>query len=239
MKNSPQAYCSFYRDDFGKVWLSAYTGLYLYDRATDTFTRMLNDPEARGFIGRGLCRFLKHNKAYGYWVGVNKGYYKFTNEFQKEYLLSFNHDYETGFRVDEEGTVWYCNSQGIQKVIRKQINFSSFIYDHSNKRSVSSIVTDDSLYWISDFKEIHGYTYDFNLVKSLKFHDGIYDPKINPSIQHLLLDREGRLWMGSMDKGVYRCDDLYTKQEITRFFPGSGHRSDIPDKKVLMYLLFL
>ena len=232
LEDSPRAYCSFYRDDFGNIWLSAYTGLFLYDSVSSNFTRMLSDSDAPNYMGPGLCVFLKHNEKHGYWVGVNEGFYKYSNVFEKEYFLHYDQDDVTGFRVDEDGTAWFATSQGIHKVIRKHHNFNCLPSDHRLHSSISSIVSDDSLYWLSDYSEIHGYTYDFRHVKSLEFHTDKYDRKINPTITQILFDREGRLWMGSIDKGLYRCEDVYTSQQLVRIFPGSGHRSDIPDKKV-------
>ena len=85
MENSPPAYCSFYRDDFGNKWLSAYTGLFLYDSVTNTFQKMLDDPGSPGYMNSDFCTFLKHHEKYGYWIGVYEGYFKYNNSFEKKY----------------------------------------------------------------------------------------------------------------------------------------------------------
>jgi signal transduction histidine kinase/ligand-binding sensor domain-containing protein len=127
---SDDAIIRIFIDHVGKMWLTTWNGLDLFDPATEHFTTYKRDPQsgAENYFG------IDEDRSGGLWLGGTSGLQhfdpatgKFTGyEHRIDDPNSLSDNRVTSVQVDHAGTVWAATESGLNKLNLANRSFTSY-----------------------------------------------------------------------------------------------------------------
>lgn len=233
-------------DNNGYLWIGTSMGLDLLDTKTNKFSHYELGKESFDDNKQLPVRTVIID-CYGIlWIGTTDGLFVLdpeTNEI-KEYNNDFSNpeSISSGFintiLEDSEGTIWVgTENGGLNKYLRKQGAFESYVYDVSDPYSISSnriwsLYEDRSkILWIGTKS---GGINKLDL-KRKKFHNLGYKAGSEtgipyPSVSAITGDTAGRVWIGTDGGGL--CSYLPGKNEFNYFRTKPFKKNTLSDDEI-------
>ncbi len=230
----------------GTFWLATNNGVTLFDPAGNTFDRFMNQPNNPNSLGSNFTTSLTKDYKGNLWIGTEDGgvtmfnpnlneYKRFTHNANDPYSLASN--FILDILENENGHLWMGTwASGLDLFDPNTNRFIHYTTENSALTSNSIRViretshgillgTDNGLFRI-DHLEAGRYTFEKVESKSADFST-VFS---NATILSILEDKEGRLWIGSENKGLFCIsNDL---QEIDQYVNSSYDKLSIQSNSI-------
>ncbi len=174
-----------------KLWIGTESGLFIFDRLTDTFSSCYYNNEESKNLSDSYISTIIQSKTGEIWVGTrDNGLYKIDT--RKQCLSQFRYDPEnpntlSSNRVfmileDKTGFLWITTDQGLNKY---DPHTGIFMHYNSNAglpddATFALLDDDDGNLWISSGKGIFRYSPEYGMVRSFDVDDGLQSMDFNP-----------------------------------------------------------
>jgi len=219
-----------YEDKSGRLWLISDQGLYSYNRQNQSLEQHLNESDNPNRLKNQNIRAMLEDKSGNIWIRTLDGIYCFTQglelRFYREnsHVYSYTSDYTSlteELFVDNTGTMWYYNTDGINQIINKYRNFTVYNFDLTLGKEVNCIfVENKNLIWFGTNHGICSYDRSKNTCK-LHYGDTLYYG-FPHTARSMYMNREGTLWIGMAYEGLFsmaRSED--SVKQFRRIIPES------------------
>ena len=212
-------------DKLGNFWLATDRGINYYDRNLGTFSRFTHDPNNPNSVGSNfvVSLFVDHEGVL--WIGSEgqgltrynpntETFYRFRNNQDDPYSISGNHI--NCMAEDEYGNLWIgVRGGGLNLYDRNSGRFIPYDLqtDKTNNSPRSVYKKSDGL-WIGSNKGLYSLTY----IEGKYEIDKIFiesNPELSQglgqaTVLSLLEDKQGNLWVGTENDGLYIIDKNQT-----------------------------
>ena len=185
---------SIFKDKDGQLWMGTMSGVNLYNRKTDDFTRMKTidaliidiDQDADGNMwfctqGKGVFKYNPIDKSWKNYTYVNtRG--KLAND-QCNSIL-----------VDRNGELWLGTMNGLHKYHKTDDNFELITLEIPSQ-NICSIIEDQGILWMTTSKGLVRYIPNQYGCQVFTKSDGLQSDQFLPNAS--LMTKEGKIYIGS------------------------------------------
>jgi ligand-binding sensor domain-containing protein/signal transduction histidine kinase len=225
-----------YQDSRGYMWFGTYAGLNRYDGSN--FKIYVSDPKDTTTLTDNWITNVIEDSYGNFWVsslnkGINKYDYK-TDSFKRyqenDRPNSIPNNAINDLFIDKEKQLWIATSNGLARYNYETDDFSSFFYDSANRDGEGS-ANEDHIYSIEEDD-------DNNLILATGEEELFLFNKITEQYKKLaylpetdkkqglvekvlLMDSNGVLWIGSVNKGLHSID---YKTKKVKSYSGVGSK---------------
>jgi ligand-binding sensor domain-containing protein/signal transduction histidine kinase/DNA-binding response OmpR family regulator len=219
---------SILEDDKGQLWVGTSDGLNCYDRLSDSFKRYRYDKNKPGNISDNQIEVIFQDKSNQLWVGTrNKGLNLFnpqTETFihyysQKDNSNSLSSNFIQTIFEDSKGNLWIGHRNGAVDLFDKKgkkfirLSFNGKPLSYFAIRSIAE--SPDGNIWLGTqgigvirIKYENGKVF---VVKQYLHTQGQQNSIAGNIILSLMVDRHGKLWIGTEDEGLDVLDIQHEK----------------------------
>ena len=227
---SGKAVSDIMQDSYGKMWIATEDGgVSIWDKIHDTFQYLRNEPGKNG-LSVDNVHALYEDTDHTIWIGTFLGglnlyrprtrHTKVFKGAQQE-TASFANNMVYAIHRDKEGNLWIGTQAGLSLFDEKQKTYVPFkpevfqgkfiyeIYEQQSGELWFCLMNSDSLYHYHPATgKLQGYKYN-----------GPGFPAVNHGVISALEDSQGRMWFGTVDKGLLQLDRsngsfiTYTKED--------------------------
>ncbi len=227
-----------YEDRQNNLWIGTDNGLNLFNRSREKFS----------LLSQGYITTIFEDSTDRIWVGINQGLYLF--DYDKKSFIPFEDYFSLPNRlaqfsvhvgvIDHDGTFWVGTDRGLikfnphyQRFIQYNLGMDKNSTDLSN--FVQTILFDETktgkFLWVGTLKGLYKFDIDKETFQSFE-HNPLNDYSISHnSIQSILKDRSGCLWIGVENGGLNKVS--FNRDYIRHYFPNPLYRkspeNDIQD----------
>ncbi|HLZ88455.1 MAG TPA: two-component regulator propeller domain-containing protein [Puia sp.] len=217
---------AIYQDSQGFIWIGTRDGLNRYDGHEIVVYR--NDPADSGSISDGYIRCILEDRDHQLWIGTVNGLNRFDRA--KDRFTRWKHrDADSGslsssnitsLLEDHRGHIWVATSGGMNLLDKKTGSFR-----HFRMGGGAGSLRDDRINCLQEDKSGDGTIWVGTQSGLDIFHSetGLFTAVANPEITNpsgntiiaIREDRQGNLWLGTEDDGLYLFDPL--RKSFTRY----------------------
>jgi ligand-binding sensor domain-containing protein/serine/threonine protein kinase len=208
-----------YIDSQERVWVgTAGNGVNVIN-PDGTISFFLNDAYNANSISNNNITAIFQDSQKRIWIGTMNGLNLLEQSgktFKKYHNIetnpnSINSSKIVGITQSNDGTLWICTSQGLNKYNPQNDSFSSYqipkTIDEKETISYNRIVSDKSGFvWISSAKGLFCFNPKTETFKSYHKNDLFKSNLSDNLVKEIFFDSEGRLWVGTTDKGINTFD---------------------------------
>ncbi|MCK4664273.1 MAG: response regulator [Bacteroidales bacterium] len=212
------------QDKKGNIWIGTWGGgLCKYIPEKDIFINYLHNPNNPNSISQNKAQTVYEDFNGNIWIGtVNGGLNKFdpTNEVFTHYKYnplnpySISNDRIWSITQDKKGNLWIATSNGLCKMFTKDETFVRYLYNPDDKSSIShkqvrTVFIDKSeTIWVGTAIGLDKFD-----PKTEKFSHFIFPTKSKEknSVNIILDDHKGSLWIGTHIGGLYKFNPTTSK----------------------------
>ena len=220
-KNNPKSISSDYvrslcYDSQQRLWIGTFVGLNVWNERQNNFTRFYNNYQDGETISQNSIRTIFSDMQGGLWFGTYYGglnyYHPLKTQFEHLYFIkgknSLNDNVVSCMLAEPDGKVWIgTNDKGLDLYNLNTNLFEHFINEENNPLSISGnnvkalLKLDDGSLLVGT----HGGGLNSFDSKSRRFNriDLSPDPMINENVYGLVKDKNGMIWIGTLN-GVVR-----------------------------------
>lgn len=194
-----------------KIWVATINGVFTFDG--NSITPFVINQKSPGHLNtNNNVEYMLEDKSGAIWFGGrgNEGVYRYngksiTNYKLQELTLQFgdrkvSHNWAWPQLQDKNGAIWFSNWAGVYRF--DGVKFTSFTKKEGlpgNNGLVSKIIEDkDGILWFGGDAGLSS----FDGKKFTNYKKGL----ANPWIWTILEDKNGDLWVGTRDTGLYLFD---------------------------------
>ena len=214
----PDLITEIHQDKTGYMWFVSERGLIKYDGYD--FTVYKNDPHNPNSLMNDIVRTMLEDSDGSFWIATNKGldhFNQITNKFthyshQPSNPKSLSDDSIADVYKDKSGNLWIATYRGgLNLYDPKTDSFTIFKHDPSNLNSFKTnrlhkIIEDEAgRLWISTL-ENNGLECFHPDTRQVEHYDDMPKNPYIPDIMHLSLGKQGQIWYGTWDQGLYSLD---------------------------------
>lgn len=199
-------------DSHQRLWVGTQNGLNLYSPATDSFERIVKNPQ---WAGNSMVNCLSEDRKGRIWVGTVDGLHQLldpkTKRFQTYSVNTVPAIAGNNVRAvfeDSQGTIWVGTSEGLTRLTPKQGGYISYTYKHNptDKESLSdsyvATIAEDKQQriWIGTINGgLNRYNRQTNTFT--RFLHNTSEPRslVHNNIRKITLDQRGSLWIGTQE----------------------------------------
>jgi signal transduction histidine kinase/ligand-binding sensor domain-containing protein len=211
----------FYTDSKGRLWISNFGGLSLFNASDQKFTNYFPEP-ANAFENTRVFITIKEDKAGNLWCNSEKGLYYLninTKQFQQDTVDNnasngLSDNLILNLFIDWSGSLWFgALNKGLQRIDTRRSKYIQYGNDASAdiffKGGAANSFTKapDGSIWIGASNGLYHQTPDGNF-KQVQFHAG------NDVPARCFYDSKGLLWIGTSGKPGLYCYDPATGKAI-------------------------
>lgn len=224
---------SVFEDNTGNLWIGTGDGIYLFDQEKESFSRFdLGVDVPEGGYRRINC--ISDDDYGNLWIGSEWGLFEYDqrNELKINYLSPLGDDYFNGISLpgpyicnlfvtsiissapDNPDILWIATRWGLNKFSVGKGLIQYFQADQNNPKSISTnqlddlYLDDDRQLWIGTLDAgveiLNTHPNPFQQVRLLVSND--LGGECGFSAASFLVDRQGTLWAGGIDGGVYKYE---------------------------------
>lgn len=206
-----------YEDQSGLIWLGTNThGVVIFDRETDTFETLANQPGDRSSLSDNLVRVVREDRRGTVWVGTNRGLNRLdraTRSFSRYYhdvddSSTLSSDNIRDIHTDSDGTLWIATGGGgLNRYDEEQ---DSFDYISTREGLPSNhlqriVESPDGELWVGTRAGVAIYDRDTETLRTLDESDGLVGSEMTVGA---FVTPEGRMFLGSAS-GVTVIDSQF------------------------------
>ena len=202
---------TLYEDKNGVLWVGTNNGLNRFNRATDNFTRYLNEPDNPNSLSSNTVLSIYEDSENTLWIGTDNGLNILDREtgiftsylHQESNSDSISNNNIRAIYEDSHNILWIGTNYGLNVFDRETETFRSYTHQIDDSSSISSnniraICEDNNgILWIGTTSGLNKFNYEKET-----FTNYSYDPNNSTSISSNILyalceDTEGYLWIGT------------------------------------------
>lgn len=232
-----------YEDDSGVLWLGTYGGgLNKYNRQQDRYAYFRHNPDDPASLSSNFVFAIQPVEFGKVWVGTLDNGLNLFDPFTETFTRFIHDPNDPGsisnnsilsLYMDTSGALWVGTSNSLDRYNRGLKNFSHYQpesdEDSNNEDarfSVFAILEDSKKhFWVGSSRGL--YLFNKKTETFSEYGKEFKDLRINT----LLEDKDGYLWVGTYDDGLYRLDQQ--TGEVTFFRHDSSERSTLGSNTVL------
>jgi ligand-binding sensor domain-containing protein len=179
----------------------------------------------QGLSSAKITCLLKDRKGY-VWIGTNNGLNRYDGtsitlfSYNPENSNSIGSDAIAALYEDKNGLLWVGTKDGLYTFNYKDQSFTRQIIDPNKKDHITSMTEDkDGTLWIGNIYGLIKYNQENKTYQLADFSD-IENGEKNNFAFKLLTDKQGELWIGTWNYGIYRMNPLtgaYKKFNVPGF----------------------
>ncbi len=203
-------------DGTGTLWVGTnYGGLSRYRRDTGTFVRYFGASSAQDTFIPPTISALYEDRNGTLWAGSERGLHRYDREKDRMFRYShdpkdnhsLSHNYVTAMAGDNTGNLWVGTREGLNRMDTATGTFTRFYHDPAQPAGlvnnyIRSLAADkEGLLWIGT--DNGAVRLDTGTGRFVHFPP---DTPIPPAVTALLQDKNGNMWMGSRQKGLFCYD---------------------------------
>ncbi len=219
---------SLFEDSDSTLWIGTNaSGLFKYNRHTDTFEHYINDPADLKSLGNNIIRSIFEDSHGNFWVGSENGYLhqmnrktgQFTRiqfEDPRREAVSPIHNFVNAICEDSSGNLWIgTNQSGLIKMDSATGELIHYLHDTDDESSLSEnsvwslCVDKNNVLWIGTkqggLNRFEANTNTFSRFFNNQTKSGDFD---QVGILGILQDQSGILWLGTEYNGLIRFDPV-------------------------------
>ncbi len=232
---------SIVEDNSGKIWVSTYYGLNLFDpeSPSEGFTRFFNIPGDTNSISSNILWFITKSKSDSnlIWIGTADGLSACRTDTRTFHQLEIPNPGNLQFgsssssvieeRIDGKKILWTDSYAGLVRLNISDKNYTRFTYDKNDLKSLGSnqingMIRDRSgVLWIATNNGLSYYS-----PKGTKFNNVLSEKTeiLNPSTLYnnnikAIAEAPGRIWFGT-DEGLF-CAVSSGRKKIIKKIPST------------------
>ncbi|MBI3169508.1 MAG: GAF domain-containing protein, partial [Chloroflexi bacterium] len=231
-----------YEDDSGVLWLGTYGGgLNKYNRQQDRYAYFRSNPDDPTSLSSNFVFAIQPAEFRRVWVGTLDNGLNLFDPFT-ETFTRFIHDPNDpnsisnngiiSLFMDKSGALWVGTGSALDRYNRGLKTFTHFLPEDEelnnddSRFSVFAILEDSHKnFWVGSNRGL--YLFDKKAETFSKYGIGFDEIRINT----LLEDKDGYLWIGTYDDGLYRLNP--ETEEVTYFRHDSAKSSTLGSNTVL------
>ncbi|WP_421918906.1 response regulator [Marinifilum sp.] len=204
--NNEYIYCAF-EDRFSNVWIGTLSGLWFYERAKDTITKVTGNALGK-FLYNEVVYFIEKDKQGRIWLGTLGGKLVYFEDLEPNYhqnpeFVKINQRYATTpaiYFIDllnsTKGQIWLTTNIGLYQVDLEANTIIPAFKDNLFQINMFGILEDQyHTLWISSSKGLYRYDYEKNSVEHYLLKDGL--PTLEYNGGAAFKDSLGNLYFGS------------------------------------------
>lgn len=218
--------CELFIDSKGVMWITTANGIYIYNKESDDFDRVLYSEEKDILTSQKVFSIVEDSNDI-YWIATDNGLNRYDvniGEVQKfsydskknNNLINCNYIYD--LYMDNNNILW-CSTigGGLNRIDTKALTSLFYTYDMENESSIPSnnvhsvLRTQDNSLWIATeegLAELNDETGEFSTYKTK-----IYDSTTltNNYVISLCESKLGTVWVGTDDGlSIFNPNDIFT-----------------------------
>jgi ligand-binding sensor domain-containing protein len=208
---------ALFEDHTGTLWVGTCddlnSGLNRYDRATEGFTRYVENPDDPASLGGSCVSYVVEDQLGYLWVAtIDGGVSRLQLDHPEKGFTRFRHDPDDAASLssnrvsvvyaDRSGTIWVGTSNGLSRFDRETERFTRFMYDATRPENREI-----------DLENLEPALEDLNA----------YPPK---AVHALLEDHTGVLWVETIGNGLCRFNQEAGTLTCYRHRPGDPDTID-------------
>lgn len=204
-----------YRDRVGYLWIGTSDGLNRYDGISiKTYKFSLSDPHSLNF--NNITAIYEDSKG-NLWIGTQEGLNKYVRDKDHFIRIPSINNYVSSFCELKDGTFYVGSTGGLFILNTENYKARMAVYTQ-----IESIVQDKyHQVWLGTHNGLFKLDTKTNKYKQIRLTN-----EIEPLIRSMFIDCEGRMWIGTVDQGLYllrQVNDSFDK-------PAAKHYYNIPGK---------
>lgn len=191
-----------------KLWIGTSSGLSVLDLKKETFSNYRYDADDNSSLSSNIIQTIYIDKKNRIWLGTQRGlnlylpesnsFRKFLSEPENEFSLSHNNIQD--IKEDDLGRIWVATQSGLN--LYQEGNLFKRFYPRDEKNNSIGLITRfvinaNNHFWLGTEKNGLFYFEPENLTSKHYFKQPMISSLPSNSISALLLDKEGKLWIGT------------------------------------------
>ena len=214
---------SLFEDPDGKIWVSTWTGVDVYDPETETFNHNPNTYLRKLLIPDGTISAIKKDRKGNYWfIHASQGLFRYSLSDKKTIALYYNpldtaslaSNQISSIAEDQQGNIWILHKNGVFEKLDGNTLKVTYRNHYLNKLygkqvfDYRLIVDADGDVWLFVADSNKGIFY-FNAAKKLMTHISrtSSEVKLNSDIvRGIEQDNKGRIWVATDHGGINLID---------------------------------
>ena len=221
----------------GRVWASGWSGIYLYDKQNDLFSKPRNLTEEVRVFDTSASKIVASPRRNEYWIATaTRGFFRYDVSGNRTIRYSSTPGSLVALHEDEriEDILFHPNGKAYIATYHNglyecDLTGSSLRHWSSSERASgyspfdnvrSLALAPDGNIWIGSFQGVGRLDPNAGTVTGVNLLNGL-DKVENASIRSLLFDKNGSLWIGTYHDGLYLYDN-YLSRFQTHPIPADG-----------------
>ena len=186
---------SIFKDKDDRLWMGTMSGIHVYNRETDDFTRLLTGIET-------IVIDIDQDKEGNMWFCTQgKGIYRYSlsDQIWKNYNYvntqgQLANDQCNSILVDSNGNLWLGTVNGLHRYNAENDNFERINLDIPNQ-NICCIIEDQGILWMTTGKGLVRYTPNSHTYQVFTKSDGLQSDQFLPNSG--LMTKDGKIYIGS------------------------------------------
>jgi len=201
-------------DDEGILWVGTSNGLNKYNAEKDDFERIVANPADRNSLNNNSINCIYEDSRKRIWIGTKSGLNLLIDKKSNRFQSTFGSQQDpigNYIRIlfeGSDGSLWIGTSTELirMQTVNGAYRYHSFHHEADNPASLSAdyitSLVEDSQHnlWVGTLRDgINRYNPSTNSFTRFYHSNGGNSPIINNNIRKMLLDRAGKIWIGTQD----------------------------------------
>ena len=234
--NTPCDLNQIYEDKTGRLWITSWDGLYLFDRKKKLFERYLHESDNPNRLKNQMVKTIMEDVSSNLWIRTYDGIYKYNQDLELMFHWKHSHEYTRTpiygditkqMYEDNNGMIWFFTRDGINKIVKTYNYCKVYNQDPANNSFVNCIFLENKdLIW---FGALNG-LYSFNrITNTFKLHYGtLTDVEAHPYHTYAVhIDQKGILWMGTREGLCKMIKGINGGEQYKIYMFQSGNSSNL------------
>ncbi|HTI94869.1 MAG TPA: two-component regulator propeller domain-containing protein, partial [Puia sp.] len=234
-------FCVF-EDSRRRMWIGTDSGLFLYKRATGSFTRFRHDGKDLASLLDDKVAALGEDRDGNLWIGTekglcrmlsdNSGFISYQQLYGKDTVLARNSI--TAITADKNGLLWIGTMDGLHVLDPQTGHSSTYLPEHGNIHSLTSgqirsvYVDKEGIYWLGTFRGgVNKYDKNLNLFNLVAGDAFPGSPSGDVFINAFAERGDGKVYVGTDGGGLYLFDRITQKLRWINILPGQDKKTPV------------
>ncbi len=210
---------TLFKDSRGILWVGTANGLAYYDDNTNSFRCFFKDPTNKNSLPTNFISVINEDSRGMLWIGTPQGLCSFDvkkNRFQRfvhdDNSNSISNNIVRDIEFTPDGAMWMTTHKGLNRLDISTMQFTAFFHNPADSTTLSGnslfklAIDQNGNLWtcLWHFKNPYLDYFDSKTYRCKRFKTFVEKQStiVTNYHQSLLVDKQGRLWIGSSESGL-------------------------------------